>query len=150
MSQRETGFPDVTRALSGLRPPRLRGVRHACAVSGCANATTAGKPHCIDHLELQPYVKELMAKLARRERPETLDEAGTAEVIVEHLELHGAATLGRLAREVRVQVRRLAPCVAALERAGIVETQRLGSRHGHAVRVVALTRPAHESSRSAG
>lgn len=34
----------------------------------CGARTWGGKPYCPDHLELMPYVRQLLPQIARRER----------------------------------------------------------------------------------
>jgi len=135
--------------LDAARPKRPRDARTTCTVVGCANDTNGRKPYCIDHLEYLPYVKELLAEVARRETPGANDTSGPAEDILDHLEVHGASTIGRIAREVRIPKKRLEPCVAALERAGIVETKQVAARHGHVLHVVSLVSHSREASRAA-
>ncbi|HZU99633.1 MAG TPA: hypothetical protein VFF73_23180 [Planctomycetota bacterium] len=126
------------RGMEQVFPKRLREARTSCTVAGCPNDTNGRKPFCIEHLDRLPYVQELLAELSRREVG--IDGAGHAEDVLDHLELHGTATLGRLAREVHVPKKKLETCVAALERAGIVETEQRPARHGHKLQVVKLAR----------
>ena len=133
------------RGLEQVFPKRLREARTACSIAGCANDTNGRKPFCIDHIDRLPYVQGLLAELARREVG--IDGAVHAEDVLDHLELHGTATIGRLAREVHVPKKKLATCVAALEKAGIVETSEVAARHGHKLQVVKL---AQARSRAAG
>ncbi|MBI3723079.1 hypothetical protein HY251_03870, partial [bacterium] len=64
------------------------------------------------------------------------------EEIVQLLSVHGALPLGRIAREIRISMKRLEPHVAELERAGTVSTETHAARDGKKLRVVALAVPA--------
>jgi hypothetical protein len=116
----------------------------ACLVRDCAGATSEGKPYCLEHLSLLPYV----GRLARRER-EAREAAGrgrnridprgvVAREILEELEVHGDVTPRRLAQGVALDRRVLGRFLVALERAGLVSLRAarggpfIGLRSAHA------------------
>ena len=80
-----------------------------CDVTGCSNNTREGKLYCLDHVDHQPYVQGILAKIASRERElEAVREKGWRAVDVEgivvddilrRLREHGARTVERLRRE---------------------------------------------------
>ncbi len=109
--------------------PRRIAPRH-CEQAGCDQATREGKAFCSEHVEEHPYVKELIARLAERERQDeevqrrgskaaTL-EAITAQEILQHLAFHGPRTEERLCRELNVDARTLRGYVSALRRHHLV------------------------------
>lgn len=109
--------------------PRRISPRH-CEQPGCNQATREGKAFCSEHVEEHPYVKELIARLAERDRQDeevnkkgskaaTLD-AITAQEILQHLAFHGPRTEERLCRELNVDTRTLKGYVAALKRHRLV------------------------------
>lgn len=109
--------------------PRRISPRH-CEHPGCNQATREGKAYCSEHVEEHPYVKELIARLAERDRQdEEVSKRGskavaldaiTAQEILQHLAFHGPRTEERLCRELNVDVRTLKGYVGALKRARLV------------------------------
>jgi hypothetical protein len=125
----------------GERRRRHESTRGECQFVGCHTPTTGNKAYCLDHLEEIPYVKRLLAELARREqdasraraRNEVDVEGPSASEILHQLEVHGPLTAGRLAREVELPPNELARFLPALERRGwiavdVVRDER-GKRH---------------------
>jgi hypothetical protein len=133
----------------GERRRRHESTRGECHFVGCSAPTTGNKPYCLDHIEEIPYVKRLLAEVARRER-DTLRASARNEIdvdgpsaseILHQLEVHGPLTAGRLAREVELQPNELARFLPALERRGwiavdVVRDER-GKRHRTVRRVPA-------------
>ncbi|HZU97304.1 MAG TPA: hypothetical protein VFF73_11455 [Planctomycetota bacterium] len=114
----------MRRANVAVRSPEAH-VR-ACLVRDCPGATSEGKPYCLEHLGLLPYV----GRLARRER-EAREAAGrnrrridprgiVARDILDELEVHGDVTPRRLAQGVALNRRTLGRFLVALEKAGLV------------------------------
>ncbi len=130
--------------MNGLERPRPSRIREdrRCTVDGCANTTTGRKPYCIDHIDRLPYVRQLTDELARRDSPALRGSAYAAEVL-DQLEQQGRATVGRLAREVGVPLKRLEPCIATLVKAGILRSFTLNARNGRTLRIVELAPGGH-------
>ena len=115
------------------RPRCSEGTRHHtthCEAPRCHASTREGKPYCPEHVELNPYIRELMAQLASREREEAnvgklgaraVDLEGiTAQEILQHLRVHGSRTLKRLARELNISLKVLQGYTRALERRKLI------------------------------
>lgn len=105
-----------------------------CGLETCERATKGGKPFCVDHVAQQPYVQELMAKMAAREEEEArvrrlgagaVDPEGiTAREILAYLLIQGPSTVRRLAHELHLEGRTVEGYVRGLQRAGRVATSR--------------------------
>lgn len=110
-------------ARNRLRPRR-------CAAPGCAVATREGRDYCSDHVEQQPYVQALLAKLEERELqddrvkstgPKAVDLSGiTSREILQHLAFHGPRTEERLCRELDLDLKTLSAYVSAMRDKGLV------------------------------
>jgi hypothetical protein len=138
-----------------VRPPfpehsRSGDKRVECTAPGCHQLTTGRKPYCLDHLDNLPYVHWLKTELERRRSGAATGSMDAVADIVEHLEVHGAVTLGALAREVQMPMKRLDSCVAKLQKAGLVEKDTLAKKRGRRVCVVRLVRHAQPAARVAG
>lgn len=111
--------------------PKRTSPRH-CEAAGCVQATREGKPFCSDHVDLHPYVQEILATLACKEdeedraitgRAKSIDVQGvTCREIIMHLKVHGARTEERLVREMNIDSRAMNKYIVALRNAGIVTT----------------------------
>jgi hypothetical protein len=135
------------RAFQGLlHQPRRLSPRH-CEAPGCIQATREGKAYCSDHVEMHPYVQDLIARLEQREAedervakrgPRAVNLQGiTSQEILQHLAFHGPRTEERLCRELNLDVKTLQGYVQALRRKKLVTL-------GHTKRgstVVKLTKP---------
>lgn len=135
------------RAFQGLlHQPRRLSPRH-CEAAGCVHATREGKAYCSDHVEMHPYVQDLIARLDQRESedervqkrgPRAVNLQGiTTQEILQHLAFHGPRTEERLCRELNLEVKTLQGYVQALRRKKLVTL-------GHTKRgstVVKLTKP---------
>ena len=123
--------------------------RRHCAVRGCGQATSDRKLYCIDHLDRQPYIRQLRVQLTRREREEAaaqerrwrdLDPRGSlAREVLDQLEIAGSQmTIGRLGRAVHLSPTGVASCIRALEAAGVVVSRPVTARNGRRYAVVSL------------
>lgn len=105
------------------------GGRH-CELSGCGLPTREGKPYCSDHVEHNPYAKEVMEKLGQREddderagaktaRRKKLNTSGvTATELLHAVAERGPRTVERLCRELNIEMDVLNGYVSALSREG--------------------------------
>ncbi|MCO5169301.1 MAG: hypothetical protein M9894_23400 [Planctomycetes bacterium] len=118
------------RAFQGLlHQPRRLSPRH-CEAPGCSQATREGKAYCSDHVEMHPYVQDLIARLEQRESeddrvnrrgPRAVNLQGiTTQEILQHLAFHGPRTEERLCRELNLEVKTLQGYVQALRRKKLV------------------------------
>lgn len=116
---------DVLAPIKGRTQPRH------CDVAGCTESTREGKPYCPDHVDHNPYVQELIAKLDERDEQDErvrrrghkvvdMDSVTVAEILL-HLELHGARTEERLVRELNLGLDVLQPYLRALAKRGLVK-----------------------------
>lgn len=102
----------------------------ACREEGCEAATREGKPYCPDHVDVHPYVRDLLAALdARQAEEERVRVSGASEVdldgitareIVLHLSLHGARTIERISRELQIDSDVVAGYVEALNERDLI------------------------------
>jgi hypothetical protein len=124
--------------LEGFTKRRRESQRGECQAKGCLQTTTANKPYCLDHLDELPYVRQLMAEIARREASGgDLDPKGPeADELLLQLSVHGAMTLPRLGREIEIPPERLLRLVRVLEKAGRVRVIELRDERGKRRRVV--------------
>lgn len=114
----------VPEDVSRRRPPRH------CKEPGCGQATREGKPYCSDHVDRHAYVQEVLRTL--RERDEVDAEVArrgyravdpsslTAQEMLVYIEVHGAKTVKRLARELNGDLAILRHYAEGLRRAGLV------------------------------
>jgi predicted transcriptional regulator len=118
------------RAFQGLlHQPRRLSPRH-CEATGCSHATREGKAYCSDHVEMHPYVQDLITRLEQREEedervnkrgPRAVNLQGiTTQEILQHLAFHGPRTEERLCRELNLDVKTLQGYVQALRRKKLV------------------------------
>jgi hypothetical protein len=108
--------------------PSTRGCRHG----DCEAMTREGKPYCPDHVDVHPYVRNLLDALAgRRAEEERVRSAGadavdmdgiTAREVVLHLSLHGARTIERISRELQIDGEIVTGYVAALDERDLIVT----------------------------
>lgn len=118
------------RAFQGLlHQPRRLSPRH-CEAPGCNQATREGKAYCSDHVEMHPYVQDLIMRLEEREAedervnrrgPRAVNLQGiTTQEILQHLAFHGPRTEERLCRELNLEVKTLQGYVQAMRRKKLV------------------------------
>lgn len=118
------------RAFQGLlHQPRRLSPRH-CEAPGCNQATREGKAYCSDHVEMHPYVQDLIMRLEEREaEDERVHRRGaravnlqgiTTQEILQHLAFHGPRTEERLCRELNLDVKTLQGYVQAMRRKKLV------------------------------
>lgn len=118
------------RAFQGLlHQPRRLSPRH-CEAPGCNQATREGKAYCSDHVEMHPYVQDLIMRLEEREAedervqrrgPRAVNLQGiTTQEILQHLAFHGPRTEERLCRELNLDVKTLQGYVQAMRRKKLV------------------------------
>jgi len=108
--------------------PRRRAPR--CNEPTCDRATREGKPFCPDHIEQQPYVAKLMARLERRDVEQervrkrggrAVDVEGpTSQEILDYLRLHGQRTFPRIALDLNISIALTEIYLYALRRKGQV------------------------------
>jgi predicted transcriptional regulator len=100
-----------------------------CDVPGCPHSTREGKPYCTDHVDHHPYVQDLISQLdenevalerARNKGKVDLTGQAVRELIL-HLNLHGARTEERLARELQLDTKALQAILRALIKAGTIQ-----------------------------
>lgn len=109
----------------------------SCLAQGCAEATREDKPYCPAHVELNPYVQEILARMARlefeRERVRQRGVRGvdlrgeTAQELLRELRVYGPRTCARLAKVLGIELASVSTHVAALQAAGLV-TRSVGER----------------------
>lgn len=132
---------------------RRESQRGQCFHENCSETTTGNKPFCLMHLEQLPYVRRLLDEIARREeRGSDTDPAGPdAADVLRQLEVHGAMTLPRLAREIELVPERLVKLLRALQTAGQVHLIELRDDRGKRRRIVQPAGAAvdHRPARSA-
>jgi len=113
-----------------------------CEVPACTQTTREGKPFCPDHVDHNPYVQDILEHLAVREdeedrakreairlrgnpRSKLRDFADldgpTAKMLIQYLEIHGAKTMERLARDLQLDDDVLNMFVRALVNANRVD-----------------------------
>jgi hypothetical protein len=118
------------RAFQGLlHQPRRLSPRH-CEAPGCVHATREGKAYCSDHVEMHPYVQDLMSRLEQREdEDDRVQKRGsravnlqgiTTQEILQHLAFHGPRTEERLCRELNLDAKTLQGYVQAMRRSKLV------------------------------
>lgn len=118
------------RAFQGLlHQPRRLSPRH-CEAPDCNQATREGKAYCSDHVEMHPYVQDLIMRLEEREAedervnrrgPRAVNLQGiTTQEILQHLAFHGPRTEERLCRELNLEVKTLQGYVQAMRRKKLV------------------------------
>jgi len=112
--------------------------RGVCSHPGCRESTTANKPYCLEHIDELPYVKQLLQEIARREATggETDPTGPDAADVLRQLDVHGAMTLPRLAREIELPPERLMKLLRALQTAGRVALLELRDDRGKRRRIV--------------
>ena len=98
--------------------------------STCGQITSHGKKFCVDHVDSNPYVANLMVNLSEREEQDLkVKEKGsrmvklgsiTAQEIINCLEIHGPRTVERMSRDLDVEVAVLQGYVQALQKRGFV------------------------------
>lgn len=117
-----------------------------CEALGCSRATREGKPYCPRHLELNPYVGNVLAGIeAMVEEAEEVRRRGARaknargplgrELLVKLRDAGGSATLDRLARNLNVEARVVRLLLWALQREGELTL----SRGDRGQRVATLT-----------
>lgn len=102
---------------------------HPCRVETCTKGTAEGKPYCIDHLDLLPYVAKLRQgveqrdrELAAAERGEVAVDSSIAADLLEWMrENPGAKPTADVARAVGMPLPTTESLLDALRRAGFVE-----------------------------
>ncbi|MCA8921624.1 MAG: hypothetical protein KDD82_07415 [Planctomycetes bacterium] len=105
-----------------------------CGAAGCMESTREGKPYCPEHVLMNPYVRELLERLAGREAEEqkvlrvgqrAVDPEGiTAQEILSYLRVHGQRSLPQLGRELTLDVKLVGSYVRVLESKRWVKTKR--------------------------
>lgn len=120
---------------------RRESQRGQCSHPGCSETTTSSKPFCIQHIEELPYVKKLLEEIARRESllGDSDPSGPDAADVLRQLDVHGAMTLPRLAREIELVPERLMKILRALEAAGRVSVIELRDDRGKRRRIVQPT-----------
>lgn len=102
-----------------------------CEADGCNQSTRENKAFCTDHVENQPYVQDLMRRMADREQEDLkVRQNGSSAVnlkgitiseILLHLRQNGPRTEDRLQRELQIEKGTLYSYIVALRKNGIVE-----------------------------
>jgi len=104
--------------------------RRQCDAAGCRSGTKGGKQFCSSHVDLQPYVQDLLAQLAaqeeeianvRRVGARAVDPSGIqTQEILSFLRVHGDKTVRGLARELNLEVEVARAYGRSLKRRGLV------------------------------
>lgn len=116
-------------------PPSQRQKPRHCAAENCPAATREGKEYCTDHVEMHPYVQEMLAAWGQREADDkragidydkrrgrvNLDGI-TAQDMLMHLRIYGPRTIERLCRELNITEQVAWGYVRAMRRTGLVST----------------------------
>lgn len=99
-----------------------------CGAAGCEKTTREQKPFCPDHVDQNPYVREIMGALSesdaerksvKKKGPKAVHLGGiVVNEIILHLELHGRRTVERLAKELQVDIKTLNPYLTRLKKEG--------------------------------
>ncbi len=127
MSSREVR-PALLPAIGTGRTETLR-----CGHSGCLSPTREGKPYCPLHVELMPYVAQLMNDLENQQaeherarkpgRVSGIDPEGiTAKELLLLVDQHGGRTVPRLAKDLQIEPEVVARYVAELRKLDKVRT----------------------------
>jgi hypothetical protein len=123
---------------------------HVCRIAGCHEKVTQRKPYCIKHLDKLPYVQHLMEMEALRDREEELaktkngakkidiNSSRSKEILIQ-LAVKGAKSPERLAILIETEPDVIESYATALEKHGLVESMKLGSRRGSPRPVIAIT-----------
>jgi hypothetical protein len=123
------------------RPERRRTRR--CNI--CSKATQGGKFHCTNHIEAEPYVQGVMARIAAKAAEEAdikkrgykavdINGINVKEILV-YLNNHGDVTLQRLAKDTNRATYQQKQYVIAMKKAGLVRTG-YNSRNSLIVRAI--------------
>jgi len=116
-----------------------------CRVDQCQQTTREGKSFCTDHIEFQPYIRDLIKRMAdrkledeqvRREGSKAVNLDGiTAGEILLHLRQGGTRTEERLERETRLDKVIIHNYLVRLSMEGTIKFGRT-SRNNTCVRLV--------------
>lgn len=100
----------------------------SCEAADCVHTTREGKPFCSDHVDHNPYAKQVIAEIDLRE---TDDEKAkkkskrgvntdgvTATELLQNVADHGPRTKERLCRELNIEMKVLDGYVDALRKDG--------------------------------
>lgn len=120
----------LDRFLAHLDPKRSQA--RTCDAAACTQTTREGKPYCPDHVDLHPYVQDLISNLSTKDeqddavkskgpRAVKLDSITVQELLL-HLELNGPRTEERLVRELNLDLKTVSGYVQALRRKQLVTT----------------------------
>ena len=116
-----------------------------CKVSACQEATREGKTFCTEHIEFQPYIQNLVKRMANRVQEDegvrtegskavNLDGITVKEILL-HLRQGGTRTEERLEREVQLDKVIIHNYLVKLSMEGVVRFGRTG-RNNICVRLV--------------
>ncbi len=103
-----------------------------CEAPGCNKSTREKKPFCSDHVEMHPYVQELLKAMAdQAAEQEKVDQkisaqhvpadSLTVQEIINHIKVHGSRTVERLARELNFEVELIHRYVNTLVSRGVLK-----------------------------
>lgn len=122
--------PNVLCALPRLRPRTRSPEARRCERVGCGRSTCEGKPYCTEHVLLNPYAEELMARLSAQEAEQArvrrlgargVDVRGTtAGELLHELDRFGPLTRRRLVQHLRLPEAVMQSYLEALLGAGLV------------------------------
>lgn len=129
----ESDFAGRLPARSGLGREGPR----RCSIHGCPKATREGKPYCLDHVEKNPHIVELLATLRQREQEaDQLDQGHegnpnghlASEVVTRMADEMGCVPLTRIGTYVKLSDHGIESLVRALDRNGRVVALRDGNK----------------------
>lgn len=106
-----------------------------CEAPGCSKSTREKKPFCSDHVEMHPYVQELLKAVAdQTAEQKKVDQkisaqhvpadSLTVQEIINHIKVHGSRTVERLARELNFEVELIHRYVNTLISRGVLKIGR--------------------------
>ena len=110
-----------------------------CGAWGCKFTTREGKPHCPEHVQLNPHASRVLQDIAQRAAEDALVAKGdtpaegcnirglTAQAILQKLDEHGTRTRARICRDLSLAREVLDGYATALVKRGLIvegKTQR--------------------------
>lgn len=113
-------------------PGSYRSRSRGCSAPGCLKSTRESKPFCPDHVELHPYVQEIVAFRDSREAEIAGIEKGKQvknnsplfEEILIYITNYGSKTVERIAHDIMISVPATKKLVQTMRRKGIIKTGR--------------------------
>ena len=110
-----------------------------CSASGCMNSTREGKPFCPDHVEMHPYVQEVVAFRKLRDAEivriadgrQVADDSLLFKEIIIHITNLGSKTVERLACDLMIDIEAIKKLIKAMKRQKLIKIGR--SKRGSTV-----------------